>query len=191
MDLSYQEAKQKFIEYLILLILGDANQKTSLLHIQKEIFLLWNFDKEINSFFEFVKHYRGPYLDIINESVKHPFILYDCWEYIAPEKKDKLSGGFVNITEEGKEKYLAFIKDVKSSKNAHLLHIITAVNILNNLYIHLTEEELLLIIYDSFPEFTKKSNVFDTIQRKKEKLARRMFEADYIEENKFKELLGK
>ena len=54
MSLSNAEYRQKFIEYLILLILGDFNDKLSLLHIQKEIYLLCNFDVELNELFSFV-----------------------------------------------------------------------------------------------------------------------------------------
>lgn len=63
MKVSNAEHKQEILEYLILLILGDFNDKISVLHIHKEIYLLSNFDLKLEELFLFVKHYKGPYLD--------------------------------------------------------------------------------------------------------------------------------
>ena len=131
MTLSNAEYKQKFIEYLILLILGDFNDKLSVLHIQKEIYLLCNFDVDLKELFSFVKHYKGPYLDLIN---------------------------------------------------------LTAITILNRLYGSLNCEELLLLIYTEFPQYTEKSEVYSNIISKKTNIAKNLFDKKVIDEEKYNEL---
>lgn len=186
MTLSKAEFKQKFIEYLILLILGDFNDKLSVLHIQKEIYLLYNFDVELKKLFSFVKHYKGPYLDLINSCCESPFYLDGCWEYFEPN--EKLSGGFLKITDKGFNAYLNFIQKIKDENNEELLHILTATSILNRLYGPLNCEELLLLIYIEFPQYTKKSEVYSNIISKKDNIAKNLFDKKVIDEEKYNEL---
>lgn len=186
MSLSNAEYRQKFIEYLILLILGDFNDKLSLLHIQKEIYLLCNFDVELNELFSFVKHYKGPYFDLINVCCEDPFYLDGCWEYFEPN--EKISGGFLKITEKGYDEYSNFIQKIKDENQENLLHIITAITILNRIYGLLNCEELLLLIYTEFPEYTEKSEVYSNIISKKNSIAKKLFDKKVIDEEKYNEL---
>jgi len=186
MTLSNAEYKQKFIEYLILLILGDFNDKLSVLHIQKEIYLLCNFDVDLKELFSFVKHYKGPYLDLINACCEDPFYLEGCWEYFEP--KEKVSGGFLKITDKGHDEYSQFIQKIKDENQEKLLHILTAITILNRLYGSLNCEELLLLIYTEFPQYTEKSEVYSNIISKKTNIAKNLFDKRVIDEEKYNEL---
>lgn len=186
MTLSNAEYKQKFIEYLILLILGDFNDKLSVLHIQKEIYLLCNFDVDLKELFSFVKHYKGPYLDLINACCEDPFYLEGCWEYFEP--KEKVSGGFLKITDKGYNKYSQVIQKIKDENQEKLLHILTAITILNRLYGSLNCEELLLLIYTEFPQYTEKSEVYSNIISKKTNIAKNLFNKKVIDEEKYNEL---
>lgn len=189
MTTSEVEYKRKFIEYLILLIIGDNDKEISLLHIQKEIFLLCNFNEEIKNLYQFVKHYRGPYLDLISESVREPFFLINCWNYFQIKNTNKAYGGFLKITSDGSEEYEKFIEKAKKSSNLDIMHIINAITILNRLYGTLDYEELLLLIYTEFPEFTEKSEEYSKIVLKKEKIAKRLLKKNAISEGKYEELL--
>ena len=186
MTFSNAEYKQKFIEYLILLILGDFNEKLSVLHIQKEIYLLCNFDVELKKLFSFVKHYKGPYLDLINSCCESPFYLEGCWEYFEPN--EKISGGFLKITDKGLKEYLSFIQKIKDENIEELLHILTAITMLNRLYGPLNCEELLLLIYTEFPEYTEKSEVYSNIISNKINIAKDLFDKKFIDEEKYNEL---
>ncbi|ADC45913.1 hypothetical protein mru_0061 [Methanobrevibacter ruminantium M1] len=188
MTLSNAEYKQKYIEYLILLLLGDFKNKLSVLHIQKEIYLLYNFDVELKKLFSFVKHYKGPYLDLINSCCETPFYLDGCWEYFEP--KEKISGGFLKITDKGYKEYLKFLQKIKDENQEELLHINTAISMLNRLYGSLDCEELLLLIYTEFPEYTEKSEVYSNIISKKTNIAKNLFEKKVISEEKYNELSG-
>lgn len=188
MTSSLSEKKRKYIELLILLILGDYGENLSVLHIQKEIFLLWNFDKEIRKLYSFIKHYKGPYLDLINECAREPFFFSNCWDY-TPPKRNEINGGFLRITYKGHEKYINAIEKFKNNNQIDILHIINAISILNRLYANLDSEELLLLIYTEFPEFTEKSEVYSNILSKKEIISKRLLNKELINEEKYEELV--
>lgn len=158
--MSNLEARQKFLELLILLILGDCAKQMSLCHIQKEIFLLWNFSREMQKLYAFSKHLNGPYLDLIDVTVKEPFFFAGYWDYIPPQNNNEISGGFLKITDEGCEKYREVILKIKNSSNVDIQHIYNAITILNRLYADLTPEELSLLINLEFPQYCEKTQSY-------------------------------
>ena len=96
------DLKQRGLEIFILLVLGMSDRKISLLHLEKEVFLLWNFHKKIKSYLRFIKHYRGPFSKEIQETIINPMYLEGYWRYIPPISSDKLSGGYVELTSKGR-----------------------------------------------------------------------------------------
>jgi len=189
MKVSKAEMDRKFVEYIILLLIGFADKEISCLHIQKEIFLLCEFDEDLKEFYDFIKHYRGPFSSIVDDSISNPFYLSGCWDIIPPKSYDKLSGGYLKITDEGKEKLSKFLDKVDETNNSKLIHIINGAEILSRMYNSLSLEELLLLIYAEFPDFTEKSNVYDKIKNKKEILSKKLLEGDFIDKGKYQELL--
>ena len=186
---SLSEKKRKYLELLILLILGNYGKSLSVLHIQKEIFLLWNFDEEIRNLYTFIKHYKGPYLDLINECAQEPFFFPNCWNYLHPKNNHEINGGSLKLTPEGYERYNNAIKVIKNTGQVDILHIINAISILNRLYAGLDSEELLLLIYTEFPDFTEKSEVYSNIVSKKDVISKRLLDKNVINEEKYEELL--
>lgn len=181
-NLYEHELNQKGIENFIVLILGTGKKNISLLHLEKEIFLLWNFHPMIKKFLDFIEHYRGPFSKEIQETVLYPFYLEDCWKYIPPKKGDSLSGGYVELTEKGIREYNRLLDNIGADED--LKHLLSGMKIVRQLYDKLTLEELLLLIYDTYPEFTKKSNVYDQIKKKKEKISTSLMKKGLIDEKR-------
>lgn len=159
--------EQKGLEHLILLILGIVDRKISLLHLEKEAFLLWNFDQKIQPYLRFIKHYRGPFSKEIQETIQDPLYLEDHWVYIPP--RDRLSGGYIELTPEGRSEYKRLLR--KISDNEELLYLIAGIKMVRELYDKLTLEELLLLVYDTYPDYIEKSDVYKDIEKRKLQLA--------------------
>ncbi|MHA1651632.1 MAG: hypothetical protein ACTSYB_15680 [Candidatus Helarchaeota archaeon] len=181
------DEKQRGIERFILLVLGAFDRKISMLHLEKEVFLLWNFHPIVKNNFNFIQHYRGPFSREIQEIIRDPIYLENCWKYTPPQMHDILSGGFVELTDKGRKEYKKLIEKIKS--NADLRHLNAAIKMVRELYDKLSAEELLLLIYDTYPQYTVKSSVYNTIKRKKLELSKKLSEKKLIDKERFKSLL--
>ena len=160
----YNEEHQKQIEYLILLLLGSSKEKKlSLLHIEKELFFLKNSAEMLKPFFNFIKHYRGMYSKEIKDSIENPMFLEDLWDltYIG----DKISGGYVELNEDGFNKYQKIVEKIRNQKDSQLVQILAAMRLLHDLYDELSPKELLYLIYTSpkYKEYTEKSDVYKMV----------------------------
>jgi len=60
-ELTQDEKDMRSAEILILLILGKAGGKISILHLHKIFFFLWKFHPQVGQLVEFVPHLKGPY----------------------------------------------------------------------------------------------------------------------------------
>ncbi|ETA68460.1 hypothetical protein MettiDRAFT_1931 [Methanolobus tindarius DSM 2278] len=183
--------KQKGLESLILLIIGADKSPISLLHLQKETFLLWNFHPYMKEFIHFVGHYRGPFSSEVEKTVLYPRYLEDCWSYIPPRAKpsrDILSGGYVQITQKGQNKYDEIYSRAVKLDNLRVL--LSGIKAVRELYDKLNEEELLLLIYDTYPEYKLKSNVSNMIFDKKNMLAKQIYEKGFIDKERMENLIG-
>lgn len=181
------DVEQKGLENLILLILGEDNTKLSVLHLEKEAFLLWNFNSDVKPFLDFIKYYRGPFSREIHETIRHPVFCIKCWEYIPPNKKDKLSGGYIKLTQKGVGEYRKLYQELKNIDK--VFHLLTGIKMVRRLYDKLTLEELLLLIYDSYPEYTEKSIVYDNITKRKEKLSKGLLKKGVIDTERFQSIV--
>ena len=182
------DTRSRALEHLILLLLGARDQKISILHLEKEAFFLWNFHPDIKKFMRFISHYRGPYSEEIQQAVRNPFNLINCWTYIPPARHDTLSGGYVELTPHGKREYQRLY--AASSANSQMEPILAAMTMVRELYDKLSLEELLLLIYDTYPEYQKKSDVFEAIQKSKKRLAENLVKKGYIDEDRYEDLMA-
>jgi hypothetical protein len=182
------DTRTRALEHLILLLLGAQNKKISMLHLEKEAFFLWNFHPDIKNFMKFISHYRGPYSEEIDQVIRNPFHLINCWHYSPPDPADKLTGGFVELTPLGRDEYERLYK--ASSANPQMNPILAAMKMVRELYDKLTPEELLLLIYDTYPEYREKSNVYYGIQKSKKRLAENLVRKGYIDNERYENLIA-
>ncbi|MGB8215903.1 MAG: hypothetical protein WCE94_01255 [Candidatus Methanoperedens sp.] len=185
---SEEELRQRGLENFILLVLGMVDNKISLLHLEKEVFLLWNFHPQIKQYLTFIKHFRGPFSKEIQESILNPFYLDDYWMYIPPKKGDNLSGGYIELTNLGKKEYKRLVNKIREDDD--LLHLLAGIKTVRELYDKLTKEELLLLIYDTFPVYIEKSKVYKDIESKKAKLAESLLNKGFIDLERYNSLLS-
>jgi hypothetical protein len=178
----------KGLENFVLLVIGAVNRPISILHLEKEVFLLWNFHPAIKAYLHFIKHYRGPFSVEIERIAKNPFYLENCWDYIPPKKGDDLSGGYLILNPKGEMEYSKLFEQANS--NLSLQHLLTGIKMVRELYDNLTLEELLLLIYDTYPEYRERSNVYFKIHDKREILAKRMRNKGIIDDERFNLLMS-
>ena len=95
----------KALERFILLVLGAASRRISLLHLEKEVFLLWNFHPYIRKYIQFVRHYRGTYSAEFRETIDHPFYLTGLWQIPHRRRGDGISGGDITLPSDGRNEY--------------------------------------------------------------------------------------
>lgn len=186
-DESDEEQRHRGLEYFILLVLGMVDKRISLLHLEKEVFLLWNFHPQIKQYLTFIRHFRGPFSKEIQESILNPFYLDECWRYIPPKRSDDLSGGYIELTDFGRKEYKRIVTKLK--EDDELLHLLAGIKTVRELYDKLTEEELLLFIYDTFPIYIKKSKIYKDIEHKKPKLAKGLLNKGLIDLERYNSLL--
>lgn len=174
---------QEVREHLVLLLLGTCESGLhSMLQIQKEFFNLWQSSERIKPLINFIAHYRGPYSDGLKDTVVAPMYLENLWDYIPPSNRDKLTGGFIRINDNGKKEFESFIRLVKEKDNKELIQLIAAMRLLHDLYDNLSTEELLLMVYinPNNVDFITKSEIYDSIVNSevKEKLYQRLKEVN-------------
>lgn len=58
--------------------------------------------------------------------------------------------------------------------------MISATKILNDLYSKLNPEEILLLIYDAYPKYTEKSNVYYQLNNKRKTIAKQLYQKDIL-----------
>jgi len=188
------EIKQKAIENLILLVLGSVDKEMSQLHLQKEVFLLWNFHPSIKKYIGFIKHFRGPFSREIQASIFSPLYLENDWEYNNPSKNDEYSGGHIRLTKKGKEDYSKLINSIRESsketKDPDLLQLLSGIKLVRMLYDKLSSEELLLLIYYTYPEYIQKSEVFNQINSDRIRIFTKLFKNGVIDKDRFDDLLS-
>ena len=185
-----QDERQKGIENLIVLILGASDRKQlSMLHLEKESFLLWNFHPGIKAFIDFIKHYHGPYSVEIKETVEKPMYCIECWHYIRPGKGDRLTGGYVQLTQKGIREHNRLVR--KLMKDPDLRQLFSAIKIVRRLYDELSPEELLLLIYSTYPEYIKMSDVYKEIASKRESLSYGLMKRGLIDQKRLESLVGR
>jgi len=98
-----------------------------------------------------------------------------------------MSGGYVELTPDGKREYQRIY--AASSANPDMQSILAAMMMVRELYDKLSLEELLLLVYDTYPEYQKKSDVFEAIRKSKKKLADDLVRKGFISEARHKELI--
>jgi len=170
---------QKVRETLVLLLLGTSMSKShSMVQIQKEFFYLWRSSEKIKPLIRFIAHYRGPYSEALNDSIRYPKYLEYLWDFVPPRKNDTLTGGLIILNDEGQREFNNIIQRIKKANNIEMIQLISAMRLLHDLYDDLSVEEFLYMVYinpDNI-DFIIKSEIYDKIINKnvKSRLSKRL-----------------
>ena len=124
---------------------------------------------------------RSPKL--LQDSLKEPMYYEDAFttEY----------NGEICLTNQGKKAF----KDIKSkfSADKKFTHLLHSLRLIRDIYEKLTKEELLFLIYVTYPEYVEFSNIYDRLvknQEKKEQISKNLLKKGLITEERYKELLS-
>ncbi|MDO9035783.1 MAG: hypothetical protein Q7U51_11335 [Methanoregula sp.] len=108
--------------------------------------------------------------------------------YSYPKNSDDICGGRVELTEKGQLQYQKIYLEV--IRNEQMLPILAGMKMVREMYDDLSIEELLILIYDTYPEYRKKSNVADTIDRMKATLAKGLLKRGKIDSDRYENLVA-
>ncbi len=163
-------------QQLILLLLGVINKPIpSKLHIHKELFVLSRVYPRLNELLEYEAYRKGPFSrviqDALEELIERGFVISKHGEY--------------QLTREGLKAYREIFNSIKRRD------LIETLKNIRDIYDKLDRDELLLIIYLTYPEYTIESEEVLYILTKAPKIIKRLYEKGVITSKRSKELYEK
>jgi len=170
------------IERYIIVLLGVLDRPIPTeLHLQKELFVLSKAVKKINDIIIYEKHHEGPYSADLHDVSFSPIFYPNAY------LRDYQRGYILNP--EGKvifEKILA-----ANSDNQEFVEFLAMSKMVRELYDKLSRDEVLLLIYSTYKDYTEFSSVSDKILSpiKRERLAKSLLKKGVISEKRYKEIL--
>ena len=161
-------------KYLILL-LGALNFKPlrGKTWLQKEMFLLSRNIENLRDEIYFEPHHYGPYSELLDQELENLEILG------IVELNDK-----IKLTDVGRKVYTHLVSKLSPDELELVREIRSELD-------DLTEEELLALIYFSYPKMTKESRVLDRILKNREKIAVKLYLKEKVSLAKAAEIAGK
>lgn len=170
-------------EYIVSLLGSEERSCPTIWHLQKEIFIFMKMNPKAKQLFNFVKHYEGPYSQIVQDSLKEPMYYEDAFE--------TKQNGEICLTDEGKK----IFRDLRN-KYAHdgkFIRLLHSFKLIRDIYDKLTKEELLFLIYVTYPEYVEFSSIYDRLvkdQEKRMQLSENLLKKGLITADRYKELIA-
>lgn len=170
----------KDLEHLIVLLLGsERGPIPSAEHLQKEAFVLSQVNPELSALLRFKRHCNGPHSARLQEASMDTARRDHSYEVKAD--------GRIEMTARGKERYGAMVGDGPRGGHDDLA---IAASMIRHMYDRLTVDELRLLICDTYPAYTSRSNgrywYKDPDTRRR--IAMSLVEKEIITQGRFKEL---
>lgn len=169
-------------EYIVSLLGSEEKSCPTVWHLQKELFIFTRMNPKAQQLFNFVKHYEGPYSQVLQDSLRDPMYYEDAFvtKY----------NGEICLTSQGKETF-GDIKE-KHANDEKFIHLLHSLRLIREIYEKLTKEELLFLIYITYPEYIEFSNIYDRIVKNPEKrkqLSGSLLKKGLITMERYKELI--
>lgn len=175
------EELEKIERYIILLLGSLERPMPSIWHLQKELFILSKIIPKIEVLFNFERHYNGPYSSTIQETVDSPFHFENSFEYDAQRR--------IHLTSLGLDYYDKIVSESQNKKNFDAL--LQVVKLIRIMYDKLSKDELLFLVYKTYPDYTDLSNIYEEwSSQKKKELADSLKKKELITPERHKELLN-
>jgi hypothetical protein len=170
-------------EYVVTLLGVEDKPLPTIWHLQKELFILTKINPKTQEMFNFVKHYEGPYSEVLQESYREPI----CYE----DSVDTNSKGEIILTDQGKKIFQEIKREHSDNpKFSHLLHTLKLIRVI---YDKLSKEELLFLMYLTYPEFIEYSNIYDRLvkdEARRKRICNRLLNKGLITFNRYEELVS-
>ena len=144
----------KIVEEYIVFLLGVGDRAVpTIWHLQKEFFILTKMRPKAQKLFNFVKHYEGPFSQVLQDSIKEPMYYEEA--FVSRGNSE------IYLTLEGRKKFCE-LKD-KYSGDEKFAQILNSLKLIREIYDKLSKEELLFLIYVTYPEFVEFSSAYDKL----------------------------
>jgi len=185
------EQRELLIEqYLIILIGVVKTPVPTNLHLQKEFFVLRNVAPDLSKIIKFEKHKYGPYSPDLNEALKNPICYPEAFEFYIRDLPlvDRMIVE-ISLTPKGKAAFRKLLKEYSHAEPfREFLAIAKAIRLM---YDPLNVEELLLLIYSTFKDWTKYSSIYRSLMAPAHRrhLAYELYKKGIISKSKYQELL--
>ena len=141
------------VTILELLKMNDEKPVKGKVAFQKEMFLISNYIDKVNEWAEFIPHFLGPYSEISEVSMDN---------LVSMDLVEKEEGYTYKITSSG-IRGLGLKQDIFSSEEKE------AIADFKEFISNLTDDEILLFIYASYPDFTIESIEYQRIMKSRVK----------------------
>ena len=171
--LSYDEEETFRKKLIALLLSGADNPIASKVNFQKELFLLIKAMPQFESIFDFMPHRLGPY----SNSAEH--IIENNPELFVADNKG------IYLSDEGKQFSSSVQKEMHPE---NFLTLIQSITFIRSVYDHLTDDELMFLVYMTYG-YTEKSDRFDGLLKRRKQLADSLLRKKIITHQRYVELL--
>jgi hypothetical protein len=173
----------EIVEDLVVSLLGaDEKPVPTIWHLQKEFFILTKANPKAQDLFRFAKHYEGPYSQILQDSVRDPV----CYDNAIATKPS----GEIYLTSQGKETLKVIQKKYAQEKTFN--KIVHSLKLIRHIYEKLTRDELLFLIYVTYPEYVEFSTASDKLVKdcvKRKQLSNGLLNKGLITKERYEELI--
>ena len=133
------------VETYILLFLGVENKPIpSILHLEKEFFILSNYKPFLKEFFVFSESSIGPFSDLIRDLVEYPTHLDQAWE---------IENGRIKITKKGEKLFNKVLQ--KYEKDKEFIEILEVIKNIRRIIERMDKKDLLFLFQIIFPNYFK------------------------------------
>lgn len=167
------------VEQYILMFLGVcADPMPSELHIQKELFIFRNYNKDASENLGFVKRFDGPYSVEVSRALDSPVNLLGAW---------KRSDKGIALSLEGRKVF----KELLSLFNGdeHFSMLLESIKLIRRMYDPLSWDELLLLVFLTYPDYVEESSYSADIYARKETLASSLLSRGLITDGRYNEII--
>jgi len=177
-EMSSQSDLESLIEiierYIILLLGVDDKPIPSIFHLEKELFILCKANPNVARNLEFIPHSYGPYSDVVRN------LVYDS-SYIT------IINGRIYLNDAGRKIYEELVKTY--GENPRFKQFLELLKMIRRIYDKLSTEELLFLIYITYPEFRENSVYYEELVKKKDKLASSLLRKGLITKQRYLEIV--
>lgn len=146
-------------KYAILMVGSVERPIPSDLHMQKELFILSKIKPSIQEHFNFQKHYIGPFSPALRDVVESS---------VYVDRAFVRKGRNIFLSKTGKVEFRDLFKRHRKKSDFNVLN--SYMKLIRIIYDKLSSDELLFIIYDTYPDYTEFSNFSDIIMKNKRKI---------------------
>lgn len=175
MPLDYEEKQEASKKIILLLLEGSEKPVKTLVHFQKELFLLTVSFRKLNELLDFKSSNYGVYSDIANSVLENN----------VGEVFDITPKG-IAINEKGRKQATETLNEMNAEKKEKMMRTI---RIIRSLYDRLTAEELEFLIYEAYG-YKEKSLDYKKLDAHRAELSCQLLRKGAISKQRYHELLG-